>query len=63
MPTIGTKQQQQIANLSRGKVILKDTVLALQDTLKAVKTGNSRDLKKLPARISLLLQGLSLVND
>ena len=63
MPTIGTKQLQKIANLSRGKVILKDTVLTLQDTLKAVKTGDSRDLKKLLARISLLLQGLSLVND
>ena len=63
MPTRGTKQQQKLAKVSKGKVCLDDTVLVLQDTLKALNSGDPRDLKKLPVRISLALKGISLVTD
>ena len=38
-------------------------MLVLQDTLKALNSGDPRDLKKLSVRISLALKGISLVTD
>ena len=63
MPTTGTKQLQKITKLSSGKIVLNDTVLVLEDILKAVKSGNLQDLKKLPVRITLALEGISLVTN
>ena len=63
MPTTGTKQLQKITKLSKGKIVLNDTVLVLEDVLKAVKSGDLRALKKLPVRISLALEGISLVTN
>ena len=65
MPTKGTKQHQKVHCLFKGKTILHNLTILLEEILIIAKEGalhSSRNLKKLPSKIKLSIDGVNMVD-
>ena len=65
MPTKGTKQHQKVNRLVEGKKILHNLTILLEEILIIAKEEalhRSRNLKKLPTKIQLSIDGVNMVD-
>ena len=62
MVTEGTKTQLKVERISNGREVLRNTITVLDETLSALKSGDKRQLAKLPTKITLLLKTIIVVD-
>jgi len=62
MVTEGTKTQLKVERISKGRQVQSNTVIVLDETLSALKSGDKRQLARLHTKITLLLKTINVVD-